>query len=289
MRTEELVRYGVSLLAGAGIADGLSDVYMLLGHVLGKNRTGLMVAARDEVAERQQARFMALLDRRLRREPVAYILGEQEFWSLPFVVTPDVLIPRPETEFLIEKVLARSSSAQLDRGAIVDLCCGSGVIAVILARELGRKVVGIDISSGALLVSDQNRRRHGVEERVQLVRSDLLSALNPRMPLSLLVSNPPYVSSGAVRHELAPEVAGYEPHLALDGGECGLDVIARIRESLPDRLASGGMVFMEIGWDQGEAVYQMFSQQRTNERMFTTVEIIQDYAGRDRVLHAVIE
>lgn len=289
MNTSELVQYGISQLTAAGIPDCTSDVYLLLGHCLGKSRTQLLIAAGDEVPEAAELRFRQLLGRRREREPLAYILGDQEFWSRSFVVTPSVLIPRPETEFLIETALRTiRNDSSFPEGAVLDLCCGSGVIAIILALELRRKVVAVDLSAEALAVTRINCLRHGVDSAVNLLRSDLTAGIQPHGKVSLVVSNPPYVSTYAVHNEVEPEVGEYEPLLALDGGERGLDLIARIRDELPLVLAPGGGLFMEIGYDQGQAVTEMFSARREGLRDFTNIMILKDYAGRDRVLHARI-
>ena len=245
-----------------------------------------MLAAREEVPEEARIQFLSLLARRSKREPLAYILGVQEFWSLDFTVTPAVLIPRPETEFLVEAVLRQvRSDGGLPDGLVVDLCCGSGVIAIVLTLELGRVVTAVDLSREALAVSRVNCLRHEVAERVRLVQSDLCSAISRREQCALIVSNPPYVSRSAV-HDLEPEVCDHEPLLALDGGERGLEVIRRIREELPHLLMAGGLFFMEIGSDQGEAVREIFSFVPEGEAGFTELRLLTDYAGRDRVLMA---
>jgi release factor glutamine methyltransferase len=289
MHISELVRYGISVLTAAGVPDCTSDIYLLLGRCLGKSRTQLLIAAGEDVPGAAELLFKELLDRRRQREPLAYILGEQEFWSRSFVVTPSVLIPRPETEFLLETALkCIRNDPSFPEGAVLDLCCGSGVIASILALELRRKVIAVDLSAEALAVTRINCLRHGVDDAVCLLQSDLLSALKPHGKVSLVVSNPPYVSTYAVQNEVEPEVGEYEPLLALDGGEKGLDLIARIREELPLVLAPGGGLFMEIGYDQGQAVAEMFSAPRQGLRDFTHIMILKDYADRDRVLHARI-
>lgn len=290
MRIAELVQYGVAELKGAGIQDCTTDIYLLAGHCLNKSRTQLLAYGRDEVPDQAERLFMDLLARRKDREPVAYILGEQEFWSLPFTVNQDVLIPRPETELLVEKALAVIEADELPgAGKIIDLCCGSGVIAIILALETKREILAIDISPAALAVSRENCVRHGVQQLVELLHSDLLSAPIARgEKASLVVSNPPYVTTHAVLNEVEPEVGQYEPRLALDGGKDGLDQIAQIRRQVSDLLVEGGHIFMEIGADQGQAVHALFSNHLPGYRDFPKVEIISDYAGRDRILHAII-
>lgn len=286
MRVIDLVRFGVSKLESADVEHAALEVELLLGFCLKKNRTGLLLAEKVEVGERQEQEFLTLLARRAGHEPTSYILGEQEFWSLPFLVTPAVLIPRPETEFLLEAVLAVTRNGQWESGPILDLCCGSGVIGIILALEMGQAVTAVDLSASALQVARKNALRHQVTDRLSLVQADLLSAFAARHHFSLVVSNPPYVSGEELRKGLQPEVALFEPHLALDGGIRGLDIIKRIRKTLPQVLKPGGEFFMEIGADQGQEVMQLFTSGDAGERVFERVEVLQDYTGRDRVLHA---
>lgn len=285
MRVIDLLRTAARDLAEAGVDSSDLDGQLLLGACLHKSRTELFLAADTEVPEAALQVFLRYLERRKRREPVAYILGEREFWSLPFIVTPAVLIPRPETEFLVEQVLATCRRKSLPDGWILDLCCGSGAIAVVLALELQREVVAVDLSRDALAVAQQNCRRHRVDDRVALVQADLLTAFAAGRRFLLLVSNPPYVSRRQIRQGLDPEVADYEPLLALDGGEDGLDIIARIREMLPVIMRPGGEVFIEIGAEQGPALARMLAPATGPAKMVHTVEILKDYAGRDRVLH----
>ncbi len=289
MQIGELIRIGVAELTSAGVVDCVHDVHLLLGHCLGKSRTQLLASAREEVRQPGILEFSHLLERRKKREPVAYILGEQEFWSLPFVVNSNVLIPRPETEYLLEKVLTQIELEGCPDGQILDLCCGSGVIGAVLALELRRRVTAVDISLEALGVTKYNCVRHGVDNLVRLVRSDLFSGLAFSGDVPLVVSNPPYVSRSAIESELEPEVAGYEPSLALDGGEEGMDLIVRIRHDIPRVLMPGGHLFMEIGFDQGAAVSASLKGSVDGLRDFSKVDIIQDLAGKDRILHAVLK
>ncbi len=289
MRVIDLVRSGVNQLDLAGIENPALEVERLLGFCLNMNRAGLFLAAEVEVDERQEQEFLTLLARRRGHEPTSYILGEQEFWSLPFLVTPAVLIPRPETEFLLEKVLAVTRHGQWQPGPILDLCCGSGAIGIILALEMRQAVTAVDISDPALQVARQNAIRHQVADRLSLVQADLFSAFAPCRYFSLVVSNPPYVSGEELRNGLQPEVAHFEPHLALDGGVRGLELIERIRKTLPLVLRPGGEFFMEIGADQGQEVMQLFSCGDIHDKTFERLEILQDYSGRDRVLHATMK
>ncbi len=286
MRVGDLLRRGITELEGVGVSDAATDINLLLGHCLSMSRTQLHLATAGQVTAACEQQFLELLARRKQREPVAYILGEREFWSLPFRVTRDVLIPRPETEFLLETALKTIKVHGLPDGLLLDLCCGSGVIAIVLALELQKSVIAADLSLQALLVAQQNASRHGVGDLVDFVQADLLSPLCPGNRFSMVVANPPYVSKKEMQADLAPEVIRYEPHLALNGGEDGLAAIRKIRQELPLVLCQSGYVFMEIGAGQGEKVREIFSGGDDRAGCFDPVEILPDYAGRDRVLYA---
>lgn len=286
MQLADLLELGERELQCAKVAEYQLEARLLLEYCTGKTRTEIFLHGSEHAGPETRKRYMELLARRAKREPLAYIQGEQEFWSLPFWVTPDVLIPRPETEFLLDRVLALTTEENFQYGHLLDLCCGSGVIATILAKETGKRIIASDISLKALKVTGRNTKRHRCEKLVLRLRGDLFSPFAMRRCFSLIVSNPPYVSSFDVRNNLLPEVEGYEPHLALDGGEKGLDLIRRIRAELPRMLSPGGQYFMEIGADQGGAVKEMFEKNMAGLTDFQQVEILRDYSGRDRVLHA---
>ena len=289
MRIAELLQESADVLADVGVENSGIDAELLLGHCLGMSRTELYLHAEDKLLRTSLTAFQQLLARRKKREPLAYILGIQEFWSLDFLVTPDVLIPRPETEQLLEKVIAMYTDSQVGEGTLVDLCCGSGAIAVVLAKELQRKVIAVDISFDALRITQKNSEKHGVSHLVSPVQSDLFTAFLPSPVLSCVVSNPPYVSSEEIAQGLQPEVAQFEPHLALDGGRNGLELIERIRRQLLKRLISGGHIFMETGTEQAEDLYRMFSTKNTEKRSFSDISIQKDYAGHDRIFHATMQ
>jgi len=285
----ELLQKACLRLERAGIDSPDLDAGVLLGHCLGKSRTELYLMADDELSGEKEKLFLDFLNRREQREPIAYILGSQEFWSLDFLVSPDVLIPRPETELLLEKTLNIGSEKIQDPGVILDLCCGSGVIAIILAKELGRKVLAIDLSMDALLIARENAKKHGVSHLVSFLQSDLLTALKAVPCISLVVSNPPYVSKQDIATGLQPEVGRYEPHLALDGGNKGLEIIQRINEELRCRMLPGAELFMEIGTEQGTDVLSIFIKEQKLTKSFTELIIEKDYAGHDRIFHAKLE
>ncbi len=277
--TTELEKY---LVDGAEI-----NAQLLLGHCLGKSRSQLFLDAKESVIDSDCRNFWSLIKRRSKREPVAYILGEREFWSLPFFVNRDVLIPRPETEFLLEKVLQNVRQQGLLIKNAIDLCCGSGVITVVLALELKAKIYALDCSDKALEVTKTNCKKHGVAELVTPILSDLFAGL-ATSDYPLIVSNPPYVCHDEILESLEPEVIDFEPILALDGGKDGLDLVRRIAKDILGYLAPEGMFFMELGANQGGDVKDIFSSAIFGVRTFKQVEIYQDYSGRDRVLFAKV-
>lgn len=286
MLIRDLLQEGCRLLTGAGVDTPVIDAELLLGHCLGKSRTALYLYADESVQDALTAQFRCLVARREKREPLAYILGVQEFWSLDFLVTPDVLIPRPETEVLLEKVIACCQKEPPGDGLILDLCCGSGVIAVVLARELGRPVLGVDISMDALQVARKNSVAHGVEDLVSFMCADLFSAIVPRPLFSYVISNPPYVSQEEMRMGLQPEVDQFEPHLALDGGSKGLEIIKTLCDQALERIVPDGHVFLEIGAEQGADVSALFERKKTAKQSFSDLSVQGDYAGHDRIFYA---
>ena len=286
MRICDLLDFGCARLEEVGVENQEIDAALLLGHCLGKSRTALYLMADEEVDAESEESFLKLLRRREQREPLAYILGVQEFWSLDFFVSPDVLIPRPETELLLEKAIAIYRETPESSGAILDLCCGSGVIAIVLAKELGRKVLAVDISMEAIWIARKNARKHGVSHLIDFVQSDLLTAVSPVPYFSLVVSNPPYVSEQDIMQGLQPEVDLYEPHLALDGGDKGLRIIQRIRDEVVPKLLPGADLFLEIGTEQSLDILSLFKEKMTRERVFAGLAVEKDYSGHDRIFHA---
>lgn len=284
----DLLRRVADELSRVGIAEHQLEARLLLGNCLQMTRTQLFLRGDENPSAAERELLASWLKRRKQREPLAYIFGEQEFWSLSFKVSPAVLIPRPETEFLIDRVLTRCRRENLATGAMLDLCCGSGVIATVLAKETGGLVFASDLSSAALAVADENRKRHQGSGQVALLAGDLFAPFSPQPRFSLIVSNPPYVQRDDIATALEPEVAGYEPHLALDGGDDGLAIIARIRADVHRYLRPGGELFLEIGADQGQRVASMFSSPWQGAPRFSQVAVLIDYAGRDRVVHATL-
>jgi release factor glutamine methyltransferase len=237
--------------AGLAPADAAADVDVLARHVLGWDRARLLAHRRDLAPDAFVDRFVALVDRRAERVPVAYLTGTREFYGLDFEVTPDVLIPRPETELAVETALAGLPPGR--GGRAVDVGTGSGCIAVALAvARPDAAVVAVDRSRPALAVARRNARRHGVADRVALIAGDLLAALSPRRPVDVVISNPPYVPEGSP--EVSLDVARHEPAAALYAGPDGLDVVRRLIVDAARVVGPGGRLVMEIGAGQVAAV-----------------------------------
>ncbi len=271
-------------LSLAGIEDAQADASQLLCFCLGLTRSDLVLQSEKELSADQLERCNALLTRRLAREPLHYITGSREFWSLDFTVSPAVLIPRPETEFLLEMVLSTLSSSGFRGGAVLDMCTGSGVIPIVLAKELSaKKVLAVDRSQEALHVAAENLKRHGKTNEISLLCSDLFSAINPHARFELIVANPPYISDSELG-SLQPEVRDWEPESALSAGKKGLDVIELLVKQTPQYLLPGSWLFVEIGSDQKELVQSLFADHGSGA--YDSVEVIHDWAERPRVLKA---
>lgn len=246
MTIREALRLAAARLEQAGVPDADVDAAYLLASVLKEDTLAMRINGHRELAAPQRAAFDAFCDRRAAREPLQYILGETEFMGLTFHVEPGVLIPRADTEILVEKALA-----WMKPGArVLDIGTGSGAIAVSLAK-LGRQaqVTAVDVSDRALEIARRNAERNGAA--VEFVKSDCFSALKGRK-YDMIVSNPPYISEDEMRG-LMPEVTR-EPELALFGGADGLDFYRRISREAPEYLNEGGCLLFEIGWLQKDAV-----------------------------------
>jgi release factor glutamine methyltransferase len=261
-------------LENAGIEESRLDAEVLLAHSLGITRAQLHAHPQRQLSPTEVAGCQQLIERRARREPMAYIVGHKEFYGLDFFVDHRVLIPRPETELLVEKAIEISQP----QSVIADVGTGSGAIAISLAVHLPQALVyATDASPAALEVAACNCRRHGVEDRVHLLLGRLLEPLPERV--DLIVANLPYVSE-AEWAQLPPEISRYEPREALDGGPDGLDPIRRLLAQAEGHLKPGGVILLEIGATQGAAVVALARRHFPAAR----IEIVQDYAGLDRVV-----
>ncbi|OQX18887.1 MAG: protein-(glutamine-N5) methyltransferase, release factor-specific [Desulfobulbaceae bacterium A2] len=286
MCLHDVLQQTTARLRHVGVEEAELEARLLMEHALGLNHSGLILAARRTLLPDELSRVSLLLEKRLQRVPLSYLTGTREFWSLDFLVDPAVLIPRPETEFLLECVLAEQQLLP-ETGQVLDLCCGSGVIAVVLARELvgKRRIVGVDLSFAALRLARCNAERHGAAPRIDWLCADLCGALSPSTRYALVVTNPPYIASNTLI-TLAPEVRDHEPLLALDGGEDGLAVIRRLLRQVGPALLPGALLFCEIGAEQGEAVLALAGSLFPDANFFDQLDVLQDWAGRPRVLRA---
>jgi release factor glutamine methyltransferase len=250
----DYLRRATDFLAARGVAGARLDAEVLLACVLATDRVGIDLRFDQPLGAAEVDAYRALVRRRAGGTPTAYLTGAREFWSIALAVTPDVLIPRPETELLVERVLAGVAAAARARSLrILDLGTGSGALAVALARELSAaRVVAVDVSRAAAVLAAANARRAGVGARVAVVAADWTTAFDGGARFEVIVANPPYVPTAALA-ALAPEVRA-EPALALDGGADGLAAYRALVPGAVGRLAPGGRLLLEVGADQAEAV-----------------------------------
>lgn len=277
----ETILEGAHRLRQAGVPEARREAGSLVAHVLGRDRSFILSHADDPIDEQQAERFRQYLERRVQREPLQYITGHQEFFGLDFEVTKDVLIPRPETELLIETALKL-----IDRSAelfICDVGTGSGCIVITLLHELQQaRAIALDISPGALLIAQRNAARHRVIERVEFLRSDCFAGLSLResgqSSFDLITSNPPYVEESAIAG-LQSEVRDFEPRIALAAGADGLEIIRRLLFEAPGYLKTDGYFLFEIGFNQAEAVMQLL-----DPKIWNLIDIFRDLQGLPRTV-----
>lgn len=250
----EALRRASQELDHAGVAEARREAGSLLSHVIAKDRTFLISHAEDLLSKDEWERFANAIARRAAGEPAQYITGTQDFFGRTFRVTRDVLIPRPETELLVEAALQVMNADAV----ICDVGTGSGCIAItLLCERSDARAVAVDVSEAALNIARQNSREHSVQQRIDFVLSDCFSAFDERVSeFDLIVSNPPYVSADALPG-LQREVRDHEPLVALSPGDDGLSVIRRLLHDSPRLLRENGHLLMEIGFDQGEKVRQL--------------------------------
>jgi len=252
------LREAARTLEATGISEPRLDAVALMSHVLGRDRTFLVAHPEATIAERQLKQFEEFVARRTMGEPLQYITGHQEFFKLDFEVTPDVLIPRPETELVVETVLELVHPDT--QFTFADLGTGSGCLAVSILHEYRKaRAIAIDISEQALRVAQRNAERHRVADRLRLVQSDLFEAILIKASLDLIVSNPPYVSDNEMK-TLQREVQR-EPRLALAGGSDGLALIRRLLLEAPGHLKPGGYLVFEFGINQDGAIRDLLDRE----------------------------
>ena len=274
----ELWKWGEKRLADAGVADASLDARYLLLEAFEMDMAHFLLKEQEQVpaTEGRTREYSDAIQARAARVPLQYLTGKQDFMGLTFHVDKRVLIPRQDTETLVELVLKENTDK---KARILDLCTGSGCIAVSLAVLGGyRKVDAVDISEDALAAAEENGTRLG--GKVRFLKSDLFSALDPEKKYDIITSNPPYIPT-EVLNGLEPEVKDYEPRMALDGSEDGLAFYRRIAVAAPAFLRAGGRIYLEIGYDQGAAVEELLWNNG-----FARTRVVKDAAGRDRVVCA---
>ncbi len=275
--------WGARLLREKGIESPRLNAELLLRKVLEIDQVQVYLYSDRILTQRQFTSYRSLINKRIKGEPVQYILGSREFWSLDLKITPEVLIPRPETELLVEETLKIFRDDTTLSLRFMEVGTGSGAIAIALAKELqGCFILAEDISWRALLVAKENARIQRVSENIRFLVGDLFPPLKEgRSLFDLIVSNPPYVPSSQIGI-LPREIAEFEPRIALDGGLDGLEFFRRIVTGSGTFLKDGGWLMMEFGEGQGEAVAEMIR----NAGYFTPPNIIKDHSGVDRVIRA---
>ncbi len=284
---EEALKKATAVLECAAVSTPLLDAQVLLCHVLQVDRLYLYAHSDRLLVQGEERRYFELIEKRAEGMPVQYLVQNQEFMGLDFHVEEGILIPRADTEVLVENVIQYfQERKRISSPLIADLGTGSGAIAVSLASWISHAFVyAVDISEKAIEISKGNAQRHGVSERMRFLRGDLFQPLKAKAlegKLDALVSNPPYIPRREIDN-LQKEVAVYEPRLALDGGEDGLDFYRRIIEDAPLFLKEGGLLAFEVGYDQAQPVNQMLNE----KGCFQDIEIKKDLSGIERVVTAL--
>ena len=293
---KELISIGTKQLRDAGVADAEIDAKELYCYMRGMDRTALMLRWQEVMQDNQCEAYFNLIERRASRVPLQHITGRQEFMGLPFEVNDKVLIPRQDTETMVEDALelmekgtlrGQEYTDGLKRGGdILDLCCGSGAIGISIAKlAKGAHVTCSDLSKDALEVADRNARLNDCKS-VKFTESDMFAAFCGRLgkkKFNLIISNPPYIPPSVIEG-LEPEVRDHEPMMALDGGADGLDFYRIIAQHAPEHLKKGGVLMLEIGFDQKDAVKGLLQETGRFEKIIG----LTDLTGKDRIVCAVL-
>jgi len=287
MFVKDILKQSIKLLKDGGIENPQLDAEVLLSYILNKDRGHLYIFPDYVLSEDENSRYRALIDKRLEHTPISYLTGHKEFMSLDFKVNSNVLIPRPETELLVETVCKSRSNTPLrpsqegnDAGSkVLDLGTGSGAIAVSLAKyNPNFSILATDVSMSALLIARENAVHNDVINRVSFIQTDLFDGVSTNYKFDWVVSNPPYIPTGDLP-SLPEEIRKYEPILALDGGADGLDVIKRIIENAFMFLKPSGHLAIEIGYGQSDDVQRIADE----IGKYSDYDVIKDYSGIPRV------
>jgi release factor glutamine methyltransferase len=278
----EVLKGSADVLKNQRVENPRLNAELLLAQCLGFSRETLYANLRREIQTEEKKALDELLRRRMAGEPLQYLLGHQEFWSVDLKVDPRVLIPRPETEVLVDQALSILATPSGRVPRVLDIGTGSGAIVIALTNEFEEIfAVATDISQEALQVAKDNARKVGVGQRIRFVRGDLLHPFRPLTDgvFDLILSNPPYICRSDIE-ELTREVKDHEPRLALDGGEDGLDFYRRMSRQVPSYLRKGGWLLVEIGQGQGTEISTLFEQ----SGCFSAPELVRDLSGIERVI-----
>ncbi len=279
MTIAEALAEAAASLASGGVAEAAREAASLMMFSLGVDRSYLFAHPERDLTPAELDRYIALVKRRTAREPFQHITGTQEFYGLDFAVSPDVLIPRPETEILVEEALRIIQTNSVTRFAEIGI--GSGCISIsILSNAAEVTAIAGDISPSAIKVARDNAERIGVIDRLAIIKSDVFGAF-PDEAFPLIVSNPPYIPADEIEH-LQPEVGRHEPRAALTDEADGLTIIERIITAAPRYLVPRGSLLMEVGWDQSDRVRRLF-----DEENWASVEFLPDLQGIPRIAKAV--
>lgn len=280
MTIKELLNQAVIMLKNENIDAPKNKARMLLQATLKKSREYLMIYDNKEVENIDRDRYIKNVKRLILGEPLQYITGIQEFMKLNFLVTKDVLIPRPDTEILVEEVIRKAEN--ISNPVILDLCTGNGAIAVSLAKYIKNvHICAVDISSKALEIAKKNAELNGVKNNIEFIESNLFDKIKERK-FDIIVSNPPYIETETIK-TLSKDVQS-EPKIALDGGKDGLDFYRKIADSGSKYLNRQGYICLEIGYNQRIAVRQILE----NKKRYVNINCIKDLCGNDRVITAQI-
>ena len=275
---EQLLQNGMRILKDNHIENALLDAQVLLSRLLNVDKLYLHIHSSDSVQTEIENVFLEQIEQRSRHMPIAYITNQKDFMALSFYVDEHVLIPRNDTEILVEKTISIIQSSQKENIEVLDLCCGSGCIGISLAYECSNAQITLsDISKEALEVAKINTETYDLSQRINLIQSDLFENIAQKK-YDIITANPPYITSDELSI-LEKDILLYEPHLALSGGDDGLAFYKRILQKAPDFLTSNGYLIFEIGYLQAMQVTELIRKHGFND-----VQIIRDYAQNDRVV-----
>lgn len=278
-RIQKFITEQAQLLTNVGIERAKGEIEIILCHLLDCERLDLYLRGMEAITDKIRERFEAIIERRLTRYPIQYILEESWFYGRSFFVSPAVMVPTPETELLCETAIRYIQQHKIEHARVLDIGVGSGVISVTIALELPDcEVVALDISEDALAVAKKNAADLGAEQRIEFRQSDFFAAIKPDETFDLILSNPPYINDGEYEG-LPPEVKA-DPKISLTSGADGLNAVRTILEQAPSHLSPNGRLIFEIGYDQAKQV----SDLTADDHRYKSIAILKDYNDWDRLV-----